>query len=655
MLAAVASALPERPAPGPVWGDYPQRDAERLRALRHAWLGRLRALDGRRGPAFAQAVLARTQAIARERTPLAARASALRLRLARGASSTALRTEALALACAAARQVLSLEPYPGQVQAAAVMLDDALAELATGEGKTLALALAAAARALAGVPVHVVTVNDYLVERDSTELAPFYRSLGLACDRVLAADPPERRRQAWRRDVTYCTAHELMFDHLRDRLAGGDRGGLAALAATLGAAGAPTTLLRGLCSAFVDEADTPLIDEATLPCILALPGGDAADGCAHALEVAGALWQGRDFLLDAALRQAHLTDAGRERIAHACAAMDGPWRLARRRDALIAQALAALHLYRRDRDYLVRDGAVQIVDAGTGRIAHGRAWSAGLHQMIEHKEAAAGTLPHRTVIQVTPSRFFARYWRLGGLSATLAEGAGELASAYGLAVVRVAPRTRSRRVDQGLVVAPDGAALQRALLQRVRELAARGRPVLVAVRDVAESQRTVAMLAQAGLAPAVIDANHADREADAVARAGEPGRVTVATAMAGRGTDIRLDPRAVAAGGLALVATHRHASRRLERQLHGRVARRGEPGTVSTLVALDAPLGGASDDTALSPFVGRLPAGIARRVVSGWLCVIQMVEAARARRQRRRSRDAAAERDRQHVIGRVED
>jgi len=654
MLAAVAHALPERPAPGPFWGDYPQRDADRLRGPRHAWFGRVRALDGRRGAAEARAVLARADAICADAAPLAARADALRRRLGRG-SSRAARREALALACAAARRTLSLDPYPGQVQAAAVMLDDALAELATGEGKTLALALAAAARALSGVPVHVVTVNDHLVERDAARLAVLYRALGLACDRVLAGDPPARRRDAWRADVTYCTAHELMFDHLRDRLAGAGRSGLQALAASLAADRSGGPLLRGLCSAFVDEADTPLIDEATLPCILALPGEETAEGCAHAIAVARTLWQGRDFLLDAAMRRAHLTDAGRERIAQACAGRDGPWRLARRRDGLIAQALAAIHLYRRDRDYLVREDRVEIIDASTGRVALGRAWSAGLHQMIEHKEQVAGTQPNRTVIQVTPSRFFARYWRLGGLSATLAEGADELASAYGLAVVRIAPRVRSRRIDLGLALCADRDRQQAALAARVRALVAAGRPVLVAVRDLAESARTAETLRGAGLAPAVIDARHARDEAGVIAGAGEPGRVTLATDMAGRGTDIVLDPRSVAAGGLALVATHLHASRRLDRQLQGRVARRGEPGTSEAILALDAPLSGTLAEPELPPSVGRLPSGIACRVAGALLWAIQTVETGRARRERRRLRDAAEERDRRHVIGRVED
>jgi preprotein translocase subunit SecA len=658
MQAALAAVLPERPAPGPFWGDYPQRDEARMRGPLQAWLGRLRALDGRRGDARARAVLARADALERSGSPLAALAASLRARLRSGRARAVDRTEALALACVAARTVLGLSPFATQVRAAAVMLDDGLAELATGEGKTLALALAAAARGLAGVPVHVITINDYLVARDCARLAPFFRALGLACDRVLAADDPARRRLGWSRDVVYCTAHELMFDWLRDRLAGADRGGLGALAASLAAPGpvrAAPPLLRGLCSAFVDEADGLLIDNATLPCVLAQSGEDPADGLAEALRIAGLLWQGRDWRPDAGTRVAALTEAGRERIARESAGLDGPWRLARRREGLVAQALAALHLYRAERDYLVRDGRVEIVDAATGRIAVGRAWSAGLHQMIEHKERAAGTLPHQPVIQVSPARCFPRYWRLGGLSATLAEEAGELARRYGTAVVRIAPRQPSRRTDLPPRVFATPAARDAALIARVDALSRAGRPVLVAVRDLAESRALGEAMRRSGLAPATIDARHADDEAHTVAAAGACGRVTLVTDMAGRGTDIVLEPAAVAAGGLALVATFVHASRRLERQLQGRVARRGEPGSAEAWLLAGDPVPGATDPASRSPFVGRLLTGVPAGVVLVTLRAVQQREASRARRLRMRLVEAARARACRDLIGRTED
>jgi preprotein translocase subunit SecA len=355
------------------------------------------------------------------------------------------------------------------------------------------------------------------------------------------------------------------------------------------------------------------------------------------------------------MRVAALTDAGRERIALESTGLDGPWRLARRREGLVAQALAALHLYRAERDYLVRDGRVEIVDAATGRIAVGRAWSAGLHQMIERKERAAGTLPHQPVIQVTPARCFPRYWRLGGLSATLAEERGELAQRYGTAVVRIAPRQPSRRIDLPPRVFATPVAREAALIARVGELSRAGRPVLVAVRDLAESRALGEAMRRAGLAPATIDARHADDEARTVAAAGALGRVTLVTDMAGRGTDIVLEPAAVAAGGLALVATFVHASRRLERQLQGRVARRGEPGSAEAWLLAGDSVPGATDPTIRSPFVGRLLAGVPAGVVALTLRAVQRHEASRARRLRMRLVEAARARACRDLIGRTED
>ena len=264
MFRAQADDPSGRLAPGPIWGPYPMRAPHLRRGLADAWRDRLYALDGRRGRRLALAVLRRADNIDRAGQPLdIARSSAAGARLPR--------LDALALACVAARRTLGFDPYPSQVQAAATMLDGGLAELATGEGKTLALALAAAAQALDGTPVHVVSVNDYLVERDALGLAPLYQALGLSVDRILQSDDPARRRIAYRADVVYSTGRELMFDYLRDRMAGIDHGGLEAHAEALRDGAGAQPLLRGLCCALIDEADSILIDEATLPCILATP------------------------------------------------------------------------------------------------------------------------------------------------------------------------------------------------------------------------------------------------------------------------------------------------------------------------------------------------------------------------------------------------
>jgi preprotein translocase subunit SecA len=634
------------------------------RGLADAWRDRLHALDGRRGARAALAVLRRAETIDRAGQPLDAARSGT-------ATGQLPRIDALALACVAARRTLGFDPYPSQVQAAATMLDGGLAELATGEGKTLALALAAAAQALDGTPVHVVSVNDYLVERDAVGLAPLYQALGLRVDRILQSDDPARRRIAYRADVVYSTGRELMFDYLRDRMAGIDHGGLEAHAEALrDSAGAPP-LLRGLCCALIDEADSILIDEATLPCILATPvSAQEAAFTAEAIRLARLLWQGRDYLLDAQAQSVRLTDAGAARLRELTGA-DGPgndasqtvnaqpdpeqasWRLERIRHDRIGMALAALHCYRRDRDYLVHEGRVEIVDRHTGRIAAGRTWSRGLHQMIEIKEGVELTAPHETASRIAAQQFFARYWRIGGLSATLHEARHELASMYGLAVTPIAPRHRSRRRDLGTRLFPNTESLHAAVLERTQALAAQGRPVLVATRDVAESEQLAGSMRAEGIEPTVLNARHDREEADIVAKAGIAGRVTIATNMAGRGTDIALDAQAIAAGGLAMVATCVQPSRRLDRQLQGRSGRRGEPGTVETLASVDAPLAGASNGRL--PLTGRLATLVASRFPAGLLRAIQVAEEKRSFSERRRLYEQDVGRERSHVLGHVDE
>jgi preprotein translocase subunit SecA len=658
-----------RLAPGPIWGPYPMRASHLRRGLTDAWRDRLSALDGRRGSGAALAVLRRAQTIDHDGQPL----DALRSSAAGGRMP---RLDALAVACVAARRTLGFDPYPSQVQAAATMLDGGLAELATGEGKTLALALAAAAQALDGTPVHVVSVNDYLVERDAVGLSPLYQALGLSVDRVLQSDDPARRRIAYRADVVYSTGRELMFDYLRDRMAGIDHGGLEAHAEALRDSAGAKPLLRGLCCALIDEADSILIDEATLPCILAVPvSAQEAAFTAEAIRLARGLWQGRDYLLDAQAGSVRLTDAGATRLRE-LTGVEGPdidtplsenaqfanaqpdpaqasWRLERIRHDRIGMALAALHCYQRDRDYLVHEGRVEIVDRHTGRIASGRTWSRGLHQMIEIKEGVELTAPHETASRIAAQQFFARYWRIGGLSATLWEARHELAGTYGLTVTAIAPRHHSRRRDLGTRLFPTTEGLHAAVLERTRSLAADGRPVLVATRDVAESEQLAAAMRAEGIEPTVLNARHDREEADIVAKAGISGRVTIATNMAGRGTDIALDAAAIAAGGLAMVATCLQPSRRLDRQLQGRSGRRGEPGTVETLASVEAPIAGVSNGR--PPLTSRLATLVASRFAPRLLRAIQRSEEKKSFHERRRLYEQDVGRERSHVLGHIDE
>ncbi|MBL8384783.1 MAG: hypothetical protein JNM90_16995, partial [Burkholderiales bacterium] len=342
-----------------------------------------------------------------------------------------------------------------------------------------------------------------------------------------------------------------------------------------------------LCMALIDEADVVLLDEARVPLVLSQPAPALApDLLAGALACARALRRGRDFTLGED-RLPRLTDDGRALVA--------AWRPAgampsRQREDLVAQALAALHLYSRDRDYVVRDGTVAIVDAASGRIAAGRVWSRGLHQLIELKEGCPPSARNTTAAQITYQRFFRRYLRLGGMSGTLAGAEAELAATYGMAMVRIAPRLPSRRRLQQRTLYADAAALWPAMARRAAVLHRAGRPLLIGTATVADSDAAARALAAIGLPHVVLNARHDQAEADVVARAGEPARITVATSMAGRGTDIRLAADAAARGGLHVILCQHNAARRIDRQFIGRTARNGEPGSHDTLLSLDMPL-----------------------------------------------------------------
>ena len=602
---SAATTARGRPFPGVVWGDYPQRETPPLAdspsdVLRNA-LRFARAQLGMRRVApyarFAAHVARRAASLPAGPAARAELLQTLRTSWPRQGDDAAARLQACALAASAMQETLGVQPYATQLIAAAVMLDDRLAEMATGEGKTLAIALAAAAGALGGSPVHVVTANDYLAARDAAALAPFFAALGVSVGVVTQPLDQASRRRAYGCDVCYCTARELVFDYLRDGLSRPRQwSDLARRAARLGGresggAAAPP-LLRGLCMAIIDEADTVLIDEERVPLVLSLPGDTKgeADFLKSALACARTLLPGRHFELPAGRGQALLLEAGRQRVqawAFPGGALHGNQR---HRDDAVALAVAALQLQQRDRDYVVRDGQVQIIDESTGRAAPGRAWSRGLHQLVELKEGLAPTVRNETVSQITYQRFFRRYVRLAGMSGTVSDAAGEMAEVYGLAGVRVPLRLPSRRQQLPLRLFADEEALWPAVVNRIAQLHLQGRPVLAGTNSVAESERLSALLHARGLGHAVLNARQDQDESEIIAQAGQAGRITVATSMAGRGSDIALGPGVAMQGGLHVIMCQHNGSRRIDRQFAGRCARQGEPGSVETLLATSMPL-----------------------------------------------------------------
>ncbi len=535
--------------------------------------------------------------------PAVAQVARLRAALRHDPLRRGLRERALLVAARAGRAALGRTPYETQLQAALIMLDGGLAEMATGEGKTYAAALGAAVWALAGLPVHLMTANDYLVERDAREMRPLFDALGLSVGRVVATSTPAERRAAYACDVTYCTAREVAFDHLRDlhrgvafRSALQQR--LDGLQQQLAPAGEPP-LLRGLWAAVVDEADSLLVDEAALPLLLSEtldPAGGGASAAAQqraiafqSLALARELQPDEHFRHDTRTGRVDWTPAGEARVEVLASALSGVWFNRRHRRDLLASALHALHGLQADRDYLVVDRAVKLLDPVTGRPAEGRVWSRGLQAAVEMKEGCPLSPPTRVAARLGLQRFFNRYLHLAGMSGTLHECAGQLREAYGCRVAAVPHRLPSRLQRLPDRVFATDAQRRDAAVRRVQQLQRRGVPVLLATGSVRASEAMSEALAAAGIPHVRLDARHDAAEAEVVARVGSVGAVTVATHMAGRGTDIVLGPAVAAMGGLHVLCCQDNLSARLDRQVIGRAGRRGEPGTAEVWRALDAP------------------------------------------------------------------
>ncbi len=512
--------------------------------------------------------------------------------------------QGLALAAEVASRVIGLRPYDEQLVGAFAALRGMAVEMATGEGKTLSATLAASVAGLAGVPVHLVTVNRYLAERDAEQMRPLYTMLGLTCGVVTEGVPVQLRAEQYRCDITVCTNKDVPFDYMRDRLVmGRARSNLRQKAARIAGGAAQIgagTLLRGLQFAIVDEADSVLIDEARTPLILSAEVDDTRDPeeARTALEVAAGLRHGRDFVIHARERRVALQEAGRRALT-ALADRGAPWDSGPERERLVELALTALHTLRRDEHYLVRDGKAEIIDEFTGRVMPDRSWSDGLQDMVDCLEGLTPGPARTTVARTTYQRFYRRYRRLAGMSGTLREVAGELWRVYRLPVATVPLHRADRKRHLGTLSFIDDAAKWQAIARHVAAAQADGRPVLVGTRTVDASHRAAAALTQAGVPHVVLNAAHDATEADIVARAGEARAVTVATNMAGRGTDIRLGEGVAAGGGLSVIVSEPHEAGRIDRQLIGRCGRQGDPGTVLRFVALT--------DSLLASHVPRVP------------------------------------------------
>jgi preprotein translocase subunit SecA len=581
------------------WTGYPERvdgsepTLDRYAARVFAPVIRRVAASRRAWPDL-PARVATEQAALGHPTPAALReaAAGLSARLIRDGFTPELTARAFAMVRAAAGATLGTPHFDTQLIGGAVILHGMVAEMETGEGKTLTATLPACTSALAGVPVHLVTVNDYLAARDAEWMRPVYQALGLSVGVVVHGMAPEARRAAYACDVTYCSNKELAFDYLRDRIALGREAGRIQLRVERlrGDGGRLGKLvLRGLHFAIVDEADSVLVDEARVPLIISGGSGVAPERAIYheALELSRQLVEGRDYTLSEQDRQVRFTGAGRDHLDTLAAPLGPLWKAERRREELVTHALVADKLIVRDRHYLVKDGRVQIIDEYTGRLTADRSWERGLHQLVEVKEGCALTDRTAALARISYQRFFRRYLRLAGMTGTAREVADEMWSVYRIPVVAVPTNRRVIRRAMGDRVVPTDAAKYEAVVERIRTIHAAGRPVLVGTRSVAASEHLSELMTGLGLAHQVLNARQDKDEAEIVARAGELGRITVATNMAGRGTDIKLGTGVQELGGLHVIATERHEAGRIDRQLFGRCGRQGDPGSFEAIASLE--------------------------------------------------------------------
>ena len=493
-------------------------------------------------------------------------------RLAKGETLDDIKYEAFAVAREAAKRTIGEFPFKVQVMGSLVMHDGDVAEMKTGEGKTLTATMATYLNALSGKGVHVVTVNEYLSERDSNWMGQIYRFLGLTVGLNLRAKSTSEKKEAYLCDITYTTNSELGFDYLRDNMATSMK----------------NRVLRGLNFCIVDEADSILIDESRTPLIIS--GGVKTSSSQYTVadRFCKALKKDVDFNYDVKEKTVNLTDEGNkkaERMFGIKNLYDPEYfDLVHR----IHNALKANYTMQRDVDYLVdKEGQVQIIDQFTGRVLPGREWSDGLHQAVQAKENVAIKQETVTMATITYQNFFRLYKKMAGMTGTAKTEEEEFRKIYNMRVVCVPTNRPIKREDAiDYIYAHKGPKLA-ALIKEVKERHEKGQPILIGTVSVESSEEISALLTEAGLQHEMLNAKNHAREAEIIAHAGEKGHITLATNMAGRGTDIKINDEVRALGGLCVFGTERHESRRIDNQLRGRSGRQGDPGFSRFYVSFD--------------------------------------------------------------------
>lgn len=501
--------------------------------------------------------------------------------------------QAFGMVKSGAHDVFGFHLHDEQMFCAWALMHGLLPEMATGEGKSVTAAVAATVAALAGLPVHVITTNDYLVERDAQSMQVLFGRFNVSSSFVTPDHSDEQRREAYGCDVCYVSNKQLVFDYLRDRQTLGNRPGslTSALRAVLGQNATPA-LLRGLCFAIVDEADSVLIDDAITPLVLSqqLEADGGLGQSLTAISLAQRLQLGDDFRVDSRVKSISIMEQGEDSLSDAVRGLDGVWKNRRYRHELVRQALSALHLFQRDVDYLVREGEVVLIDQSTGRVMSDRKLQHGLHQMIEVKERCELSGRSETLSSMSFQTFFQRYKHLCGMTGTAREASVELRRVYDLGYVPVPTHNYNKRIACPSSFAETDAEHAKMLVAAILERHDTGQPILIGTRSLAQSERISELLEAQGLLHALLNARQDEEEASIVSRAGARGAVTIATNIAGRGTDIPISPSIAELGGLHVIVAELNDNERIDRQLIGRCARQADPGSYEYLVSLEDPL-----------------------------------------------------------------
>ena len=502
---------------------------------------------------------------------LVAKTDEFKRRLQKGETLDDLLPEAFAVVREASKRVLGMRHFDVQLMGGICLHNGNIAEMRTGEGKTLVATLPVYLNALTGKGVHVVTVNDYLATRDSEQMGRLYNFLGLSTGLIVANLDFNQRREAYACDITYGTNNEFGFDYLRDNMV--------------------TDVLqmvqRPLNYAIVDEVDSILIDEARTPLIISGPGQRSTDNYYKLAKIVPHLVRDEDYIIDEKQKTIAPTDSGIEKVEK----MLGVENLYDAENIelnhLLGASLRAYAMMHRDTDYVVKDGEVVIVDEFTGRLMFGRRYSDGLHQAIEAKEGLKVERESQTLASITFQNYFRMYEKLAGMTGTAKTEEKEFIDIYGLEVIPIPPNKPLIRTDLPDQIFKTKAAKYRAVVRNAVERHKVGQPLLIGTTSITQSEELSDMLLRAGVPHNVLNAKHHEKEAEIVANAGQMGMVTIATNMAGRGTDITLGEGVPELGGLAILGTERHESRRIDNQLRGRSGRQGDPGSSQFFLSLE--------------------------------------------------------------------